>query len=127
MEAFVDGRHGRGRGRGSLHRRCARRRVVEIAGDYTETLARLQPNPNAVGVFGLSFYEQNTDTLKVATMSRRHALARDHRLRRIPGLAPALLLRQGRISASSRASKEYVEFFLSDEIAGPGGPLADSA
>src|SRR5690606_31081372 len=43
--------------------------VVEIAGDYTETLARLHSDPNSVGVFGLSFYEQNTDTLKVATVS----------------------------------------------------------
>src|SRR5690606_37372626 len=43
--------------------------VVEIAGDYTETLARLQANQDTVGVFGLSFYEQNRDTLKVATVS----------------------------------------------------------
>jgi hypothetical protein len=32
-------------------------RVIEIAGDYTETLARLKTSPSAVGVFGLSFYE----------------------------------------------------------------------
>src|SRR5690606_3556924 len=43
--------------------------VVEIAGDYTETLARLTANPDTVGVFGLSFYDQNRDTLKVATVS----------------------------------------------------------
>ena len=42
--------------------------VTEISGDYTETLARLASDPNTVGVFGLSFYEQNTDTLKVATV-----------------------------------------------------------
>src|SRR5690606_23955283 len=42
--------------------------VVEIAGDYTETLARLTADPNTVGVFGLSFYDQNRDTLKVATV-----------------------------------------------------------
>ncbi|WP_449359379.1 substrate-binding domain-containing protein [Alishewanella longhuensis] len=36
-------------------------RVVEIAGDYTETLARLQAQKDAVGVFGLSFYESNRD------------------------------------------------------------------
>ena len=41
--------------------------VVEIAGDYTETLARLTSDTNTVGVFGLSFYEQNRDTLKVST------------------------------------------------------------
>ena len=41
---------------------------VDIDGDYTETLARLGANPNAIGVFGLSFYENNTDKLRVATM-----------------------------------------------------------
>ena len=42
---------------------------VDIDGDYTETLARIDSNPNGVGVFGLAFYENNTDKLKVATMS----------------------------------------------------------
>jgi phosphate transport system substrate-binding protein len=42
---------------------------VDIDGDYTETLARLDANPMAVGVFGLSFYQNNMDKLKVATMS----------------------------------------------------------
>ena len=44
-------------------------RVVEIAGDYTETLARLKTSPSAVGVFGLSFYDQNRDRLRVATVN----------------------------------------------------------
>ena len=43
--------------------------AVDIDGDYTETLARLQSNPQSIGVFGLAFYENNTDKLKVATMS----------------------------------------------------------
>jgi phosphate transport system substrate-binding protein len=33
-------------------------RVIEIAGDYTETLARLKTSPSAVGVFGLGFYDK---------------------------------------------------------------------
>ena len=41
---------------------------VDIDGDYTETLARIEANKMAIGVFGLSFYENNTDKLKVATM-----------------------------------------------------------
>jgi phosphate transport system substrate-binding protein len=44
-------------------------KAVDIDGDYTETLARLQSNPQGIGVFGLSFYENNTDKLRVATMS----------------------------------------------------------
>ncbi|GFO81771.1 MAG: hypothetical protein A49_13980 [Methyloceanibacter sp.] len=43
--------------------------TVDIDGDYTETLARIQSNPQGVGVFGLSFYENNTDKLNVATMN----------------------------------------------------------
>ena len=42
-------------------------RVVEIDDDYIETLSRLKANPQAVGVFGLSFYENTTDKLRVAT------------------------------------------------------------
>ena len=41
---------------------------VDIDGDYTETLARIDANANGVGVFGLAFYENNQDKLKDATM-----------------------------------------------------------
>ncbi len=44
-------------------------RSVDIDGDYTETLARIDANASGIGVFGLAFYENNTDTLKVATMA----------------------------------------------------------
>ncbi|TXJ06589.1 MAG: phosphonate ABC transporter substrate-binding protein, partial [Acinetobacter sp.] len=44
-------------------------RVIEVAGDYTETLARLKASPSAVGVFGLSFYDENKDRLRVATVN----------------------------------------------------------
>ncbi len=44
-------------------------RSADIDGDYNETLARLRANPDAVGVFGLAFYENNTAELQVATMS----------------------------------------------------------
>jgi phosphate transport system substrate-binding protein len=44
-------------------------KVIEIAGDYTETLARLKTSPSAVGVFGLGFYDQNRDKLRVATVN----------------------------------------------------------
>ena len=41
----------------------------DIDGDYTETLARIESNKDGIGVFGLAFYENNTDKLQVATMS----------------------------------------------------------
>jgi phosphate transport system substrate-binding protein len=39
---------------------------IDIDGDYTETLARLAGRPNGVGVFGLSFYENNQDACRSA-------------------------------------------------------------
>src|SRR5690606_31647207 len=43
-------------------------RIIEIAGNYTETLSRLNADPDTMGVFGLSFYDQNRDTLQVASI-----------------------------------------------------------
>ena len=98
---------------------------VDIAGDYTETLAQLSANPNWIGVFGLAFYENNQDTLKVATMDgvmpstasistgeypvSRHLYfyIKEAHIGVIPGL------------------KEFASFFVADELACPDGPLAE--
>jgi phosphate transport system substrate-binding protein len=71
-------------------------RSVDI--DYTETLARPDTDPNGLGVFGLSFHENDTDKLQVATMSGVTPLDRDRRIGRLPRRAPALFLRQDRAS-----------------------------
>ena len=56
----------------AAHDACVKLRTdgaaVDIDGDYTETLARIESDPNGIGVFGLAFYENNTNVLKVATM-----------------------------------------------------------
>ena len=67
---------------------------VDIDGDYTETLSRLDANKTAIGVFGLSFYENNMDKLKVATMGGVVPSVDTICQGRIPGVASALLLRQ---------------------------------
>ncbi|MEM9242295.1 MAG: substrate-binding domain-containing protein, partial [Pseudomonadota bacterium] len=97
---------------------------VDIDGDYTETLARIDANTNGIGVFGLSFYENNQDKLKVATMG---------------GVAPSTETIASGVYPVSRplffyvkkahigvipGLKEYAQFFTANEIAGPGGPLA---
>ncbi len=69
-------------------------RSVDIDGDYTETLARVDANKNGIGVFGLAFYENNTDKLQVATMSGVVPSTEIDLNRRIPGIASALLLRE---------------------------------
>jgi len=100
-------------------------KAVDIDGDYAETLAHIEADKNGIGVFGLSFYENNADRIKIATIngiapSGQTIAAGDYPLSRplyfyvkqahldlIPGL------------------REYVEFFLSDQMVGPDGPLAD--
>jgi len=97
--------------------------VVEIAGDYTETLARLQSNPDTVGVFGLSFYEQNRDTLKVATMSGVTPSLETIASGEYPVSRPLYFYVKGEHVGQVPGIEEYVEFFLSDQMAGAGGTL----
>ena len=70
-------------------------RVIEIAGDYTETLARLKTSPSAVGVFGLSFYDMNRDKLRVATVNNV-VPSEDSIEWYIPCISPIVLLRERR-------------------------------
>ncbi|WP_011582434.1 MULTISPECIES: substrate-binding domain-containing protein [Chelativorans] len=97
--------------------------VVEIAGDYTETLARLQSNPDTVGVFGLSFYDQNRDTLKVATMSGVTPSLETIASGEYPVSRPLYFYVKGEHIGQVPGIEEYVEFFMSDQMAGAGGTL----
>jgi phosphate transport system substrate-binding protein len=97
--------------------------VIEIAGDYTETLARLKSNEDTVGVFGLSFYEQNKDTLKVATIdgvvpSLDTVVSGDY-----PVSRPLFFYVKGQHIGTVPGIEEYVQFFLSEGISGNGGTL----
>lgn len=97
--------------------------VVEIAGDYTETLARLQSNPDTVGVFGLSFYDQNRDKLKVATVSGVTPSLETVAKGEYPVSRPLFFYVKGEHIGTIPGIAEYVEFFLSDQMAGLGGAL----
>ncbi|MCB9993039.1 MAG: substrate-binding domain-containing protein [Hyphomicrobiaceae bacterium] len=97
--------------------------VVEISGDYTETLARLQANPAAIGVFGLSFYEQNRDTLKVATINGITPTLATIASGEYPVSRPLQFYIKGEHIGLVPGIAEYVAFFLSDEMAGEGGTL----
>ncbi|RUT31334.1 phosphonate ABC transporter substrate-binding protein [Arsenicitalea aurantiaca] len=97
--------------------------VVEIAGDYTETLARLQSNPATVGVFGLSFYDQNRDTLKVATVSGVEPSLETIASGEYPVSRPLYFYVKGEHIGVIPGLEDYVAFFLSDQMAGMGGAL----
>ncbi len=98
---------------------------VDIDGDYTETLARIDSNANGVGVFGLAFYENNTDKLKVATMSDVAPSTESIASGEYPVSRPLFFYIKKAHIGVIPGLKEYAEFFVSDEIAGPDGPLAE--
>jgi phosphate transport system substrate-binding protein len=97
---------------------------VDIDGDYTETLARLDADPSAVGVFGLSFYQNNTDKLRVATMSGVVPSTESIASGEYPVSRPLYFYVKKAHIGVIPGLKEYVEFFVSDDMAGPDGPLA---
>lgn len=100
--------------------------VVEIAGDYTETLARLQSDPNTIGVFGLSFYDQNRDRLKVATISGVEPSLETIASGEYSVSRPLFFYVKGEHIGVVPGIEQYVEFFLSDQMAGAGGLLEDA-
>ncbi|EAR51006.1 phosphate ABC transporter, periplasmic phosphate-binding protein [Oceanicola granulosus HTCC2516] len=97
---------------------------VDIDGDYTETLARLDSNPQGVGVFGLSFYENNTDKLKVATMGGVEPTTETIAAGDYPVSRPLYFYIKAAHLGVIPGLKEFAQFFVADELAGPDGPLA---
>jgi phosphate transport system substrate-binding protein len=101
-------------------------RAVEIDGDYTETLQRLQANPQAVGVFGLSFYENNTDKLRVATFqgvvpTRETIAAGKYAVSR-----PLFIYVKTQHYGSTPGLQEFVQYMVSDDLAGPTGSMVEA-
>ncbi|MFZ9948572.1 MAG: PstS family phosphate ABC transporter substrate-binding protein [Gemmobacter sp.] len=99
-------------------------RNVDIDGDYTETLARLDASKNAIGVFGLSFYQNNTDKLRVATMGGVVPSTESIASGEYPVSRPLFFYVKIAHLDVIPGLQEYVEFFVSDDMAGPDGPLA---
>ncbi len=98
---------------------------VDIDGDYTETLARITANPTALGVFGLSFYENNTDRLQVAPMDGVIPSVDTIASGEYPVSRPLFLYVKKAHLDAIPGLREFAEFFVSDEIAGEDGPLAE--
>lgn len=99
--------------------------AVDIDGDYTETLARITSNPKGVGVFGLSFFENNTDKLKVATISGVAPSVETISSGEYPVSRPLQFYVKKAHIGVIPGLKEFVEFFASDRMIGPDGPLAE--
>jgi len=99
--------------------------AVDIDGDYTETLARISANKTGVGVFGLSFYENNADKLKVATVSGVVPTAASIAKGEYPVSRPLFFYVKKAHLGVIPGLKEYVEFFTSDQMVGPDSPLVE--
>ncbi len=100
-------------------------RSIDIDGDYTETLASIDANANGIGVFGLAFYENNTDRLKVATMAGVSPSTETIASGDYPVSRPLYFYVKKAHIGVVPGLKEYIQFFISDELAGPDGPLAN--
>jgi phosphate transport system substrate-binding protein len=97
---------------------------VDIDGDYTETLARITANPEGIGVFGLSFYQNNTSVLQVATMNGVVPSVDSIASGEYPVSRPLFFYIKAAHLDVIPGLQEYADFFVSDDIAGPWGPLA---
>jgi phosphate transport system substrate-binding protein len=98
--------------------------AVDIDGDYTETLARIDSNKTGMGVFGLAFYENNTDKLKVATVNEIVPTTESIAAGEYPVSRPLFFYVKKAHIGVIPGLKEYVDFFISDGMTGPDSPLA---
>ena len=98
--------------------------AIDIDGDYTETLSRLDANPNAMGVFGLSFYQNNTNKLQVATIDDVVPSVETISTGEYPVSRPLYFYVKLAHIGVIPGLQEYVDYFVSDDMAGPDGALA---
>ena len=100
-------------------------KAVDIDGDYTETLARIDSNKTGVGVFGLAFYENNADKLKVASVKGVMPSVETIASGEYPVSRPLFFYVKKAHLGVVPGLKEYVEFFLSDQMIGADSPLVE--
>lgn len=125
LKALMDGGLDKKKAGRECHKLRTDGRSIDIDGDYTETLARLDANRTGIGVFGLSFYENNTDRLKVATMGGVVPSTGTIASGEYPVSRPLYFYVKKAHLGVIPGMREYIQFFVSDDMAGPDGPLAD--
>ena len=76
-------------------------------------------------MFGLSFYENNADKLKVATVSGIVPSTETIAIGEYPVSRPLYFYVKKAHLGVVPGLKEYVEFFLDDQMIGPDSPLAE--
>ena len=99
--------------------------VSDIDGDYSETLARLQGNPTAVGVFGISFFIENEDKIKVATVDGVAPSLETIASGEYPVSRPLFLYVKQEHLGVIPGLKEFLLEYVNDAALGPDGYLVD--
>jgi len=99
--------------------------VIEVAGDYAETLGRLDAQQNALGVFGLSFYDQNRDRLQVATIDGVEPSMETIASGEYPVSRPLYFYIKAQHMGVIPGIEDYALFFVSEDISGEGSVLSD--
>ena len=98
--------------------------VVEIDGDYNETIARIGADPQAIGVFGMSYYLNNMDRIKAnqyqGKMPTLEGIAKG-----TYGISRPLYIyiKKSHVGIIP-GMKDFINFFVSDEQIGPNSPSA---
>lgn len=112
-------------GKKGCHKLRVDGRSIDIDGDYTETLARIDANKNGIGVFGLSFLLNNTDKIYAAKINDVVASTETIASGEYPVSRPLQFYVKLAHLDIIPGMREYIQFFVSDEMAGPDGPLAE--
>ncbi|WP_455480949.1 PstS family phosphate ABC transporter substrate-binding protein [Bartonella sp. B12(2025)] len=113
----------------AIHATCVAVRkdgkAIDIDGDYSETFARLTSNKTGIGVFSLSFYQNNADRLKVADINGFEPTVETISSGEYPVFRPLFFYVKKAHLDIVPGLREYVDFFISEQMIGPGSPLAE--
>ncbi|MFT4344245.1 PstS family phosphate ABC transporter substrate-binding protein [Bartonella bacilliformis] len=100
-------------------------KAIDIDGDYSETFARLTSHKTGIGVFSWSFYENNADKIKVVRINDVEPSTETIFSGQYPVSRPLFFYVKKEHLGIVPGLWEYVDFFLSEEMIGPDGPLAE--
>ena len=107
---------------------CSRMRTdgpfIEAGENDNLIVQRLESDPNAMGIFGYSFLYENLDKLKGVNLAGVEPTLDTIADGSYPVSRPLFFYVKNAHLDVIPGMQEYIEFFVSDEIAGPDGPLA---
>ncbi|NCX71043.1 MAG: phosphonate ABC transporter substrate-binding protein, partial [Rhodobacteraceae bacterium] len=98
---------------------------VDIDGDYTETLASLASNKEGIGVFGLSFLLNNTDTIYASKVNGVTPSTETIASGEYPISRPLQFYVKKAHVGKIKGMEEYLKEFTSENAFGEDGYLSD--